>query len=135
MAEAFCHAMSRVDLHVHPLGAVRHENGTELAAIIRRLATRPHAMQADAEFRQPLENVRMPPRRKTPEEMATLLRAEDARPATKPSSSAPMPAHAPRGQRLHAAPPSTQKVAQCGWFSATGRAASASVAPSSKRGS
>jgi len=38
-------------------------------------------------------------------------------------------------QRLQAAPPSTQKEAQNGWFSDTGPAASASVAPSSKRGS
>lgn len=37
--------------------------------------------------------------------------------------------------REHAAPPSTQKVAQCGWFSATERAASARVAPSSNCGS
>lgn len=37
--------------------------------------------------------------------------------------------------RLQAAPPSTQNAAQCGWFSATGRDASARVAPSSKRGS
>ncbi|HEY8287741.1 MAG TPA: hypothetical protein VIG49_00645, partial [Acetobacteraceae bacterium] len=38
-------------------------------------------------------------------------------------------------QRLQAAPPSTQNEAQYGWFSDTGREASASVAPSSKRGS
>ena len=38
-------------------------------------------------------------------------------------------------QRLHAAPPSTQNEAQNGWFSDTGAAASARVAPSSKRGS
>lgn len=38
-------------------------------------------------------------------------------------------------QRLQAAPPRTQNEAQNGWFSATGRAASASVAPNSKRGS
>ncbi len=38
-------------------------------------------------------------------------------------------------QRLQAAPPSTQKEAQNGWLSDTGRAASASVAPNSKRGS
>ena len=38
-------------------------------------------------------------------------------------------------QREQAAPPSTQNFAQCGWFSATGRAASASVAPSSNCGS
>jgi hypothetical protein len=38
-------------------------------------------------------------------------------------------------QRLQAAPPSTQKDAQNGWFNATGRNASASVVPISKRGS
>ena len=38
-------------------------------------------------------------------------------------------------QRLQAAPPNTQNDAQYGWFNATGRAASASVVPSSKRGS
>jgi hypothetical protein len=38
-------------------------------------------------------------------------------------------------QRLQAAPPSTQNEAQNGWFSETGRAASAKVAPISKRGS
>jgi hypothetical protein len=38
-------------------------------------------------------------------------------------------------QRLQAAPPSTQNEAQWGWFNATGRDASARVAPSSKRGS
>jgi hypothetical protein len=38
-------------------------------------------------------------------------------------------------QRLHAAPPSTQKDAQNGWLSDTGAAASASVTPISKRGS
>jgi hypothetical protein len=37
--------------------------------------------------------------------------------------------------RLQAAPPSTQNDAQWGWFNGTGRDASASVAPSSKRGS
>jgi hypothetical protein len=37
--------------------------------------------------------------------------------------------------RLQAAPPSTQNEAQWGWFNATARDASASVAPSSKRGS
>ena len=37
--------------------------------------------------------------------------------------------------RLQAAPPSTQNEAQWGWFSATGRDASARVVPSSKRGS
>jgi hypothetical protein len=37
--------------------------------------------------------------------------------------------------RLQAAPPSTQNEAQWGWLSATGRAASARVRPSSKRGS
>jgi hypothetical protein len=36
-------------------------------------------------------------------------------------------------QRLHAAPPSTQNEAQNGWLSGTGRDASASVVPSSKR--
>lgn len=38
-------------------------------------------------------------------------------------------------QRLQAAPPRTQNDAQNGWFSDTGTAASARVAPSSKRGS
>ncbi|HYZ21562.1 MAG TPA: hypothetical protein VE690_05330, partial [Rhodopila sp.] len=38
-------------------------------------------------------------------------------------------------QRLQAAPPSTQKDAQNGWFSATDAEASRSVAPISKRGS
>jgi hypothetical protein len=38
-------------------------------------------------------------------------------------------------QRLQDAPPSTQNEAQNGWFSATGRDASASVVPSSNRGS
>jgi hypothetical protein len=38
-------------------------------------------------------------------------------------------------QRLHAAPPSTQNEAQNGWFNATEPEASASVAPSSNRGS
>lgn len=37
--------------------------------------------------------------------------------------------------RLHEAPPSTQNAAQWGWFNATAPAASASVAPISKRGS
>ncbi len=37
--------------------------------------------------------------------------------------------------RLQDAPPSTQNAAQWGWFSATGRDASAKVAPISKRGS
>lgn len=40
-----------------------------------------------------------------------------------------------RSQPEQLAPPSTQKVAQWGWLSGTGRSASASVAPSSKRGS
>ena len=48
-------------------------------AIIRRLASELDAMQAEAEFRQKLENVGMTPWRKTPEEMTALLRAELAR--------------------------------------------------------
>ena len=38
-------------------------------------------------------------------------------------------------QREQAAPPRTQNLAQCGWFKATGRDASASVAPNSNCGS
>jgi hypothetical protein len=53
-----------------------------------------------------------------------------ARLSTSPDAAPGMADH-----RLHAAPPSTQNDAQNGWFSATGRAASVKLRPSSKSGS
>jgi len=93
--------------HLNPVGAVRFSEGFG-TCLRARLAATPGEVSRDAAAA-------------APGEAAAAAAQVDCAAFDQPP--------------LHDAPPSTQNAAQWGWFSATGRDASANVAPISKRGS